>query len=146
MASRLDVTVVNALEELERLAELVEGFLDDNGLPRSLSYPINLCLDELITNTVSYGYPDTGSHEIRVSLEHGGETSGPAWVRITVTDDGKPFDPFHDAPKPDITLDVESRPIGGLGVYLIKKLMDEADYRREDGFNVITLVKRAPAT
>jgi anti-sigma regulatory factor (Ser/Thr protein kinase) len=62
-------------------------------------------------------------------------------LKLTLTDDGPPFDPFSQA-APDTTLSIEDRPIGGLGIHLVRKLMDEISYERRDGHNVVVLVKR----
>lgn len=134
--SRLDVTIVNDLEELGRLAGLVDDFVARNALPESVAFNLNLCLDELITNIVSYGYDDDGRHDIHVAatLEDG-------VLVCTITDDAHEYDPFVEAPEPDLDLDVEDRPIGGLGVFLVKEFMDRTDYRRDGDRNVITLWK-----
>ena len=100
---------------------------------------LNLSLDELITNIVSYGYRDSDEHEIRVTMT---EQSGS--LVVVLEDDGMAFDPFTDAPEPDLEAGVEERPIGGLGVYLVKTLMDEVAYERLDGRNRITLIQRTP--
>ena len=100
---------------------------------------LNLSLDELITNTVSYGYRDTGEHEIRVTLTERDET-----LVTVLEDDGIAFDPFTDAPVPDLEAGVEERRIGGLGVYFVKTLMDEVAYERVDDRNRITLIQRLP--
>lgn len=141
MEGLLEVTVGNRLSELQRLADTVEGFVLEHGLPVVVAFKINLCLDELITNTISYGYDDDAPHDILVRIETDGR-----FVRATLSDDGVPFDPFQEAPPPDLDSDVESRPIGGLGVFIVGQTMDETSYRREDGRNVVTLVKDAAAS
>jgi sigma-B regulation protein RsbU (phosphoserine phosphatase) len=133
---RLDVTIRNDLEELGRLAELVDGFVEKNSLPERIAFNLNLCLDELITNIVSYGYDDEGEHAIRVVVEH---ADGVLTCRIE--DDAKEYDPFVEAPEPDLDSEVDDRPIGGLGVFLVKEFMDRTEYRRDGGRNVITLWK-----
>ena len=100
---------------------------------------LNLSLDELITNTVSYGYRDADEHDIRVTLT---ERDG-ALVTV-LEDDGIAFDPFTSAPAPDLEADVEERRIGGLGVYFVKTLMDDVAYERIDNCNRITLIQRTP--
>lgn len=132
----LNVTIVNDVDELTRLAALVDEFTKRNGLPDRIAFNLNLSLDELITNIVSYGYDDSGRHEIHVRLEL---VDGVLCCRIT--DDAKEYDPFVQAPEPDLDLDVDDRPIGGLGVYLVKEFMDLTEYRREGARNVITLWK-----
>ncbi|CAA7612699.1 SpoIIE family protein phosphatase [Magnetospirillum sp. UT-4] len=136
-AARLDVTIANDLGELGRLAGLVDEFVETHGLEERIAFNLNLCLDELITNIVSYGYADDHHHDIHVRFALNGDE-----LTTEILDDGKEYDPFSQAPEPDLDLEVDDRPIGGLGVFLVKEFMDRTDYRREDGRNVVTLVKR----
>lgn len=136
VANRLDMLLRNDLSELGRLADAVDEFIERNQLPPDLAFKFNLCFDELITNTVSYGYDDAAPHEIRVSMETDG-----AELRAEVEDDAAAFDPFADAPPPDLTSDVDDRRVGGLGVFLVKKTMDHASYRREGDRNLVLLAK-----
>jgi len=134
--NRLEVTIANDLAELERLAGLVDEFVDRHGLSERISFNLNLCLDELITNIVSYGYDDSHHHDIHVrfSLDNGR-------LMTEIIDDGKEYNPFTEAPEPDLELEVDDRPIGGLGVFLVKEFMDRTDYRRDGDKNVVTLEK-----
>ena len=136
-APTLLLILKNDLSELTRVAEEIESLGNTRGWPARWIMNLNLSLDELITNTVSYGYRDTDEHEIRVSLT---ERDG-ALVTV-LEDDGIAFDPFTAAPEPDLEADVEERPIGGLGVYFVKTLIDEVAYERIDNFNRITLIQR----
>ncbi|MDD9982952.1 MAG: ATP-binding protein [Gammaproteobacteria bacterium] len=138
-APALLLTLKNDLSELSRIAEEIESHGESCGWPTKWILNLNLSLDELITNTVSYGYQDMDEHEIRVMLT---EQNG-ALVAI-VEDDGLAFDPFTAAPVPDLEADVENRPIGGLGVYFVKTLMDEVAYERIEDCNRITLIQRTP--
>lgn len=134
--NRLEMVLRNDLSELERLAAAVDDFIERNDLPPDLSFKFNLCFDELITNTVSYGYGDAGPHEIWVRMEADGTE-----LRAEVEDDADAFDPFAEAPPPDLTSDVDDRRVGGLGVFLVQKTMDHASYRREGDRNLILLSK-----
>lgn len=138
-AHALHLTLKNDLTELARLAEEIELHGESRGWPARWIMNLNISLDELITNTVSYGYQDTDEHEIRVMLT---ERNG-ALVAV-VEDDGIAFDPFTAAPAPNLEAIVEERPIGGLGVYFVRTLMDEVAYERVDDRNRITLVQRTP--
>ena len=129
----------NDLSELARIAETIESHGESRGWPAKWIMNLNLSLDELITNTVSYGYQDTDEHEIRITLTERDES-----LAVVVEDDGMAFDPFTAAPEPDLEADVEERPIGGLGVYFVKTLMDEIAYERVDNSNRITLIQRTP--
>ncbi|MBP2298738.1 ATP-binding protein [Azospirillum picis] len=136
MTNRLDMVLRNDLAELERLAAAVDEFIERNDLPPALGFSFNLCFDELITNTVSYGYHDGTPHEIRVRLEAAGNE-----LRAELVDDGAAFDPFADAPPPDLTSDIDERRVGGLGVFLVKQTMDRTAYRREGDRNIVLLAK-----
>ncbi|MCA1907220.1 MAG: SpoIIE family protein phosphatase [Magnetospirillum sp.] len=134
--NRLEVTIANDLAELERLAGLVDAFVERNGLSDRISFNLNLCLDELITNIVSYGYDDSHHHDIHVRFSLDNDR-----LMTEIIDDGKEYNPFQEAPEPDLALEVDDRPIGGLGVFLVKEFMDRTDYRRDGSKNVVTLEK-----
>ena len=136
-AAALLLTLKNDLSELSRIAEEIESHGNTRGWPARWIVNLNLSLDELITNTVSYGYRDTDEHEIRVTL-----TEQDGTLVVVVEDDGVAFDPFTAAPAPDLEADVEERPIGGLGVYFVRTLMDEVAYERVDDRNRIMLIQR----
>jgi sigma-B regulation protein RsbU (phosphoserine phosphatase) len=133
---RLEVTISNDLGELERLAALVDDFVQKNALPDKIAFNLNVCLDELITNIVSYGYDDDRHHDIKVMFTLDGET-----LVTEIIDDAKEYNPFVEAPEPDLDAGVDDRPIGGLGVFLVKEFMTRTDYRHEDGRNTTTLWK-----
>lgn len=139
-APALVLILKNDLSELARIAEEIGSHGESHGWPAKWVMNLNLSLDELITNIVSYGYRDTDEHEIRITL-----TDPDGSLVVVLEDDGMEFDPFTAAPDPDLESDVEERPIGGLGVYLVKTLMDEVAYERTDGRNRITLIQRTPA-
>jgi sigma-B regulation protein RsbU (phosphoserine phosphatase) len=133
----MEVTIGNDLDELGRLAAIVDEFIEQQGLPERISFNFNLCLDELITNIVSYGYDDDQRHEIHVglALEDGA-------LVCRIVDDAREYDPFVEAPEPDLDAGVDDRPIGGLGVFLVKEFMDRTEYRRDGNRNVVTLWKK----
>lgn len=125
----------NELAEIEALALAVESFAAANNLPEQVVFQVNLCLDELLTNTISYGFPQGGEHEITVELV----MQGGALV-ITTHDGGLAFNPLERA-EADTSQSIEERPIGGLGIHLVRKMMDEIEYRRESGQNVLVMKK-----
>ena len=136
MSATLDLTMETRLEELDRLSAAVEDFGADDDWPPNLTFQVNLVLEELWLNVLNYGH-DGGEHEVDIRL-----TSDTEALTIEITDDGKPFDPFTEAPEPNVTGDLGDREIGGLGVYLVRTMMDEWRYKREDGKNHLILVKR----
>ena len=90
-----------------------------------------ICLDEIASNVMKF----SGAHTLTVRLEHG---APPGTWRLSFADDGTPWDPLSHA-DPDITLSAEERPIGGLGLLMVKKMMDEVTYAREGETNVLRL-------
>ena len=136
-ADALDLSLINDLREIVVAAERIDAFCSARGLSPDVSFEINLAVDELVTNTISYGYDDEGEHRIDLSLRLEGGT-----LVVEITDDGRAFDPLQ-APEPDLGASLEERAVGGLGIYLVRKLMDGVAYRREDDRNVVTLTKSA---
>jgi anti-sigma regulatory factor (Ser/Thr protein kinase) len=96
---------------------------------------INLVLDEVITNIIDYGYDDQAEHEIRVTMAVEGDR-----LTIEVEDDARPFDPLKAAP-PDLDLPLEERPVGGLGIHIMRSLMDAVEHQRRNDRNVLTMQK-----
>jgi sigma-B regulation protein RsbU (phosphoserine phosphatase) len=135
----LELTLANRSSELQRLASEIEQFAQNHRIPDADVHALSLALDEVITNTISYGYDDQGAHQIRVRL-----TLAHGRLSAEVEDDGRPFDPLT-APQPDLTSAVEDRPVGGLGIHLVRSLMEQVDYRRESGKNHLIMSKRLSA-
>jgi len=122
------------LEELTRLTEVVDSLGEEDAWSPALVGKVNLVLEELAINTINHGH-DGGLHEISFTFNSSDDA-----LTIEMVDDGKPFDPLTEAPVPDVNAPMDERPIGGLGVFLVRKLMDELTYRREEGRNHLTLV------
>jgi anti-sigma regulatory factor (Ser/Thr protein kinase) len=131
-----EVSFANQLAEITRLAEFVEAFGEECGLATSDVFKVNLVLDELMTNVISYGYQDAAAHEIRLRL-----SLADGRLTAVLTDDGNPFDPITSGPKEVASGSVEARPIGGLGLHFMRKMMDEVRYERVGGRNQLTLVR-----
>jgi len=129
------ISVENKIEALPALAEMLEQLADEWGLNPGLTMNLNLVIEEAITNVVFYAYDDKLPHLIDIDFELDGNE-----FTIVISDDGRPFDPTQKT-DPDISLSVDDRQIGGLGIFLIRKIMDEVSYRRENKKNVLTLVK-----
>jgi anti-sigma regulatory factor (Ser/Thr protein kinase) len=125
----------NDLSELENLGRHVKHCARIIDLSDDCCLDINLSLDELFTNVVSYGFEDNLGHLIRFSLQIDFDR-----LIICVEDDGVPFNPL-EAKEPDILLDQDDFKIGGLGIFIAKKLMDDIRYKREGGKNNLTLIK-----
>lgn len=130
----LEPELASALKEL---ADAVARFGEANGLSQAQIHNLSLALDELATNTISYGFADVDRQEIRVELRIEADE-----VVAQLDDTGIPFNPFEEAATPDVHAALDDRAIGGLGVFLTKTLFPNPDYERTNGFNRITL--RAP--
>ena len=125
----------NSLSELDNLCEYLEDFGQKIGLSKKLIFEINLSLDELFTNIISYGFKDEDEHIIKVTITPQNEELG-----LHIEDDGIPFNPI-DFETPDVAGSVENCNIGGLGIHIMRKLMDEICYQRCGDKNVLTLKK-----
>ena len=132
-----DPDTIRTAAEKERLHE-VTSFLTDRlekgGVPPKLQRKLKMAVEELFINIASYSYPQGGGEaQLAVSVSHGAAV-------MTMTDWGVPYDPLAKE-DPDVTLSAEDRPIGGLGIYLVKNIMDEISYEYRDGKNILTMVK-----
>jgi serine/threonine-protein kinase RsbW len=132
----MEFCLKNDLAEIQLLAEAVELFWEEKELPQKALFQVNLALDELLTNTISYGYPEGGEYALLVRLTLEEEKD----LIIEIRDDGFPFNPL-EREEPDISQDIEERPIGGLGIHLVRQMMDEIEYRWEDDHNVLVMKK-----
>ena len=135
-AARLSMTAINDLQEVPRLAGQVEAFCRELNVPDKKAHRFNLALEEALTNVISHAFPDAARHQIGVVVE--GQNNE---LIATVTDDGKPFDPLAQ-PAPDILAPIEDRKVGGLGIHLIRTLMDSVEHRRSNGRNELTFRMR----
>jgi serine/threonine-protein kinase RsbW len=126
----------NDLSELNRLNQHLKNWGTDIGLPTDSILRINICLDELFTNIVSYGFEDDLEHKIRFTLN--ADTN---LLIINIEDDGIPFNPLEKI-DPDFPANVESAKIGGLGIFIIRKLIDNISYERRQGKNRLTMRKK----
>ena len=137
MSANLTLNMEARLDEIERIHAAVEILAEAEGWPEDLLFQIKLVVEEMGTNIVKYGDDGEGKTDVRITL-----TSESDALTMEIVDDGRPFDPFTEAPSPDLDSPIPERPIGGLGVYLVQQLMDEARYAREDGKNKLVFIKR----
>ena len=135
----MTILVRNDLAELERVGRPIAEVWAEHGLPAELEGDVNLALEEMLANVILHGYPDRAAHQITVSLEtQEGE------VQVAIEDDGVPFNPL-EVPEANLSGSLESRPIGGLGIHLVRSLMDRLEYAREGDRNHLTMSKRVTA-
>ena len=120
------------------MAEAVGVFTREHGVSEQYASAIHLVLEETVANVILYGYRDAREHTIDVTLSiHGPD------VILTVADDAMAFNPLL-APPPELDKPLEERPIGGLGIHLVRSMMDDVQYARRDGRNILTMRKRLP--
>jgi sigma-B regulation protein RsbU (phosphoserine phosphatase) len=127
------VELKNNLREIERLARIADDFERRHQLSAETSHNVKVALDEILTNIISYAYDDTREHIIVIRLSLDQEK-----LTVEVEDDGRPFNPLN-VPEPDTKELLEERPIGGLGIYLVRKLIDELEYRRQNDRNILIM-------
>ena len=130
-----EIIITNHVDELPVLAEKIEALAESWELSMPLAMNINLALEEAISNVIFYAFDDEKEHDIKIVLSLENKT-----LTIKIIDDGKPFDPTARQ-QPDISLPAEDRPIGGLGIFLIKKMMNNVTYTRHNNLNTLTLLK-----
>jgi anti-sigma regulatory factor (Ser/Thr protein kinase) len=132
---RLEVRLRSTEAEKRRLQNLVEEFGRARQWPKPIAHEIELILEEWITDIISYAFEDNAEHDITVVIE-----THPKHVEIQTEDGGKPFNPLT-LPPPDFTIPAEQRPIGGVGIYMIRRLADEIRYTRQGRQNVLKIRK-----
>lgn len=136
MAETVSISVKNNLSELKKVNHILEVFVKSNNLSSQVLFALNLSIEEILTNVITYGFEDSSEHFILLRLE-----KGDGLINIKIEDDGKPFNPLdYDDPDPDKPL--EDREMGGLGIFLVKNYMDDLQYQREENKNLISMTKR----
>ena len=130
-----NLTLPNDVQEVPRLAAFVEDICEVAGIDMGTTMKMNLAIEEAVVNVMNYAYPNGVKGEVRIEA---GVREG--YVEFVISDDGTPFNPteVEDA---DTTLSAEERQIGGLGIFLVKHIMDIVEYKYVDGQNVLTLRK-----
>ncbi|HSG44221.1 MAG TPA: PAS domain S-box protein [Anaerolineales bacterium] len=132
---RLELKIKNQIDEMAVIEDKFEAFARKQGIPDEDRQKVSIVLDELMNNIISYAYQDEKEHIIEVQFVLTGNR-----LVTTIRDDGSPFNPFGLEP-PEINLAIEERQIGGLGIHLVRSMMDEYMYHRQIGKNVVTLAK-----
>ena len=130
------IILANDISEISKLAQFVDEVGEEFSLTPDIVFNLNLVLEEAVVNVINYAYPKEDHQNIYLSAQlHDGS------IVFVLTDTGKEFDPTA-APEADITLSAEDRPIGGLGIFLIRQIMNEVKYERIEGKNVLTMGKK----
>ena len=130
------IILANDISEISKLNQFVEEIGEEFSLSPAIVFNLTLVLEEAVVNVINYAYPKDEHESIYLSARlHEGS------IVLVLTDTGVEFDPTL-APEADITLSAEERPIGGLGIFLIRQIMNEVKYERIDGKNILTLEKK----
>ena len=135
MGETLQLRVKNSFAEIPAANESASRWLAQRNAPPAADYLVNLAIEELVTNCIKYGYDDTEKHVIEIEL-----ALSASELTLTITDDGHAFNPL-ELPEPHTSLPLEERPIGGLGIHLLRKMADRMVYARVGGKNRVTLTK-----
>jgi sigma-B regulation protein RsbU (phosphoserine phosphatase) len=133
--AKLVIDLKPSIEEITRLAETVEGFAGDNNLTEEIAGLLNLVLDEIVSNIVNYGCTEDREYHLRISIRLVGRT-----IEVVVEDDATPFDPL-EVSSPDIEASLDDRPIGGMGLHLVRHFTDDISYEHDGKMNRLTLTK-----
>jgi anti-sigma regulatory factor (Ser/Thr protein kinase) len=125
------------INKLEEVLNFVNEHLNKTNCPEKTRIQVDIAVEEIFVNIAHYAYnPKVGKATIRVEI-----TDNPVSISLTFMDNGKPYDPLAKK-DPDVTLSAEQRTIGGLGIYMVKKSMDEIQYTYKNGTNVLTFKKK----
>jgi len=127
------ITIPNAVSALAALFEHCAAFAEAQALPADKRFAVEVCVEEIVTNIIKYGYPEGVAGEIRVGL-----ASEAGRITIQIEDEGVAFDPTQ-TPEVDTTVGLHERPIGGLGIHMVKNMMQEVHYERLGTWNRLTM-------
>ncbi len=126
------------LKEVHRVSEAIENAMQSGGFPEEAILDLQLAAEESVVNTIVHGYRGTEG-EVSVHIEVNSQS-----IRVRIEDHAPRFDPLS-LPVPDMETDLAERPVGGLGIFLMRQMVDEAHYQYLDGKNILTLIKVRPA-
>ena len=129
------MTLTNDIAQISLLAGFMDKVAEENDLDPGLAMQLNLAIEEATTNVIMYAYPEGTEGKVELGASRQGDN-----LIFTLADWGKPFDPTA-APKADISASLDDRPIGGLGIHLVRTIMDGVSYKRAEGKNVLTMIK-----
>ncbi len=129
------LTLPNDIETIPQLSEFIDTIAEEAGLDMSFTMSLNLALEEAVVNVMTYAYPEGTIGYVDIDIKTDGKQ-----FTCTLSDSGTPFDPTQN-PEADTTLSAEDRPIGGLGIHLVRQIMDEVSYQYVNQRNMLTLIK-----
>ena len=132
---RKEIIIKNQVDELERVNQFVEEIGEELGLDMELQMNLNLVMEEMVSNVIFYAYPEGKTAEIELLAESDGKE-----LTFVLSDKGKEFDPTAKADA-DPDVNPAERDIGGMGIYIVKNIMNEVSYQRLEGKNLLTMKK-----
>lgn len=130
------LTLPNDIETIPQLNVFIDEVAEEIGIDMSLTMSLNLAIEEAVVNVMNYAYSKGKVGDVTIKA-----LADKEWLTFVIIDSGVAFDPTI-TPEADTTLSVEDRPIGGLGIFLVRQLMDSINYERTDGQNILTVRKR----
>jgi anti-sigma regulatory factor (Ser/Thr protein kinase) len=133
--AEVKVTVKNRIEDLLRVNALFESFATQHDIAGRLRYHLLVSIEEILTNIIKYGFDEEGVHPIHITFRRVEDQ-----IEMEFEDRGREFNPLEIG-EPDLDSPIEDRQLGGLGIHLVKKMVDEAKYRREGDRNILLLRK-----
>ena len=133
---RQSLTLPNDINTIPQLSEFIEGIGEELNLDMSLTMSLNLALEEAVVNVMEYAYPNDVQGDVTIEA-----IANETHLVFILSDNGTPFDPTKKE-KVDTTLSAEERSIGGLGIHLVREIMDSVDYEYCDHKNILTLIKK----
>lgn len=132
-----EITIQATTEALDHVLDFVNGQLEQYACPMKVQMQVDIAVEEIYVNIANYAYhPQTGPATIRVEV-----TEEPLQVVVGFVDKGVPYNPLEKG-DPDVTLSAEEREIGGLGIFMVKKSMDDLSYEYRNGNNILTIRKK----
>ena len=136
MTAKLSLKIEASPDALDRINDELESLSRQEEWPSDLFFTTNLVVEELGLNVINHAYRgQSGEFEIIITSEEQA-------ITVEIIDNGPPFNMLQDAPLPDVEAEIEERPIGGLGIHLVKTMMDELHYKRDQERNHLILIKR----
>jgi len=134
-----NLTLTNDVQQVTLLEDYINTIAEEADIDMSLALSLNLALEEAVTNVILYAYPEgqTGTVDIKAIVDDSRR------LTFIISDSGIPFDPTQKEDA-DVTLSVEERPIGGLGIFLVKQIMDDVTYERTNDRNILSMAKQLP--
>ena len=135
MTPQSSLILPNDVDTIPQLNEYIDCICEENGIDMEIAMSLNLAIEEAVVNVMSYAYPDGAQGEVKIESAVDSDQ-----ITFVITDNGIPFDPTAKEDV-DVTLSAEERPIGGLGIHLIRQIMTHISYERKDGKNILTLSK-----